>query len=171
MTKSSAVILIAAVFLFNGTVFGKTAACPCNPCPCAPCTCGQSKSGSSKPPATKSRSAKTEPGKTATSKGGTKGHEARREKEHGHSDHVGASVGANIDLGGIGHRRAEADPFAVPHEPVRTAQTEEKVGKPKTKPKEESVTTTEAFANVQLTGGQAKATEAANSSAGCESKP
>jgi hypothetical protein len=40
---------------------------------------------------------------------------------------VGVGIGATIDLGGIGQRRPEADPFAVPAGPQPvTARTEEK---------------------------------------------
>jgi hypothetical protein len=63
-------------------------------------------------------------------------------------------VGANIDLGGIGQRRPEADPFAVPAGPQPvTARTEEK---PKTPKKPREVAKTDPFAGVQLTGPQAK---------------
>ena len=64
-------------------------------------------------------------------------------------------VGIDVDLGGIGQRRAEPDPFAVPAErqPVM-ARTEEKPKTPKKKPKE--VAKTDPFAGVQLTGEQAK---------------
>jgi hypothetical protein len=63
-------------------------------------------------------------------------------------------VGANIDLGGIGQRRPEPDPFAVPAErqPV-PARTDER-SRPK-KPHEAAKT--DPFANVQVTGPQAKA--------------
>lgn len=69
----------------------------------------------------------------------------------------------NIDLSGLGRRKAEADPFAVPNESLSTSQGEER--KPRsTSQGQEKKSTKKAkesgsgnlFANVQLTGGQAK---------------
>ena len=169
------IAIAAAVLIGRGGAFGRTAACPCNPCTCAPCTCGGGTSNTPTSHPTKTRSAKSEPGKTATNKTETRGHETKREKEHGHDHghgHAEVGVSANIDLGGIGHRRAEPDPFAVPNEPVRTAQTQEKIDKPKRKPKEPAVTKSDPFANVHLTGEQAKDAAAVSTSAvTTESKP
>ena len=64
-------------------------------------------------------------------------------------------VGIDVDLGGIGQRRAEPDPFAVPARPQPVAaRTEQKPKALKKKPKE--VAKTDPFADVQLTGEQAK---------------
>jgi len=115
----------------------------------------------------KSQPANTAPTKIAPSKAQATMTEARTSqskshqlsKEHGHGySHggggVGIGVGATIDLSGIGQRRAEADPFAVPaaSQPV-TARTEEKLPRAK-KPKETA--NANPFAGVQLTGEQAK---------------
>src|SRR5437016_13115152 len=72
-------------------------------CPCSPCKCSPCTCGSG---------------------GGKHGkhHEGERER-------AGVGVGVNVDLGGVGQRKTEADPFATTsHQPA--AQTEEK---PKTK--------------------------------------
>jgi len=86
----------------------------------------------------------------------SKSHQAGKQYGHGHSrgGGVGFGVGATIDLGGIGQRRAEPNPFAVsaPPQPV-TARTEEK-RVPVKKPRK--VATSDPFARVQLTGPQAK---------------
>jgi hypothetical protein len=64
-------------------------------------------------------------------------------------------VGVNVDLGGIGQRRPEADPFAVPAGPQPVAaRTEQKPKAPTKKPKE--VATSNPFSHVELTGTQAK---------------
>ena len=103
--------------------------------------------------ASKTAASKTSPNKTRSrSKGQQSG------KGHGHSHSSGGGVdvgvGVDVDLGGIGQRRAEPDPFAVPAErqPViaRTAE------KPKTPKKPREVAKTDPFAGVQLTGEQAK---------------
>jgi hypothetical protein len=95
--------------------------------------------------------------KSAPAKNASTQHQAGRKGNGGHSHSgagVGVGVGATIDLGGIGQRRPEADPFAVPAErqPV-TARTEEK---PKTPKKTREPAKTDPFAGVQLTGPQAK---------------
>jgi hypothetical protein len=71
-----------------------------------------------------------------------------------HHDHEGARVGggANIDLGGVGQRKGEPDPFATSGGST-TARTEEK---PKTKRHEHDVVGSDPFTNVSLTGQQAK---------------
>jgi hypothetical protein len=69
---------------------------------------------------------------------------------------VDVGVGIDVDLGGIGQRRAEPDPFAVPASPQPVAaRMEQKPKAPKKKPKE--VTTSDPFSHVELTGPQAKA--------------
>jgi len=131
---------------------------------------GQNKSVPNPQPATsappRTTASKTAPSKTSptnarTNKAGTsstrsKGHQSGKGHGHGHNSSGGVDVGVGIDvdLGGIGQRRAEADPFAVPAErqPV-IARTEEK---PKTPKKPREVAKTDPFAGVQLTGEQAK---------------
>lgn len=107
----------------------------------------QSKSASPQAPSNKNAPAKNAPAQ----------HQAGRKGYHGSSHGgagVGVGVGANIDLGGIGQRRPEADPFAVPAAPQPVmARTEEK---PKTPKKPHETTKTNPFADVQLTGEQAK---------------
>lgn len=155
------VAIVVSALVFRGDAFAKTARCPCNPCPCAPCTCGESKSSSSKPQPTKTAGpAKSVPSKTQTAKTETpmtqsKPHQAKKEHGHGHSHSgVEAGIGASIDLGGIGQRRAEPDPFAVPAGPQPvTARTEEK---PPPAKKPRKVAESDPFAGVQLTGPQAK---------------
>ena len=104
-------------------------------------------------------SAKIAPGKRQTAKTSTipsKPHQVNKEHGHGYSHGgggVGVGIGATIDLGGIGQRRTEPDPFAVPVERQPTARTEEK---PKTPKKPREIARTDPFANVQLTGEQAK---------------
>ena len=98
----------------------------------------------------------TRSNKTGTSSTRSKGHQSGKGRGHGHSSSGGVDVGVGIDvdLGGIGQRRAEPDPFAVPaaRQPViaRTAE------KPKTPEKRREVAKTDPFAGVQLTGEQAK---------------
>jgi hypothetical protein len=110
----------------------------------------QSKNTPTKPAANKMQTAKAAMPRTQS-----KSHQAKKERSHGGS-HGGVEVGigATIDLGGIGQRRAEPDPFAVPAErqPV-IARTEEK---PKTPKKPREVAKTDPFAGVQLTGERAK---------------
>ena len=111
--------------------------------------------------ASKTAPSKTSPNKTRSNKAGTsstrsKGQQSGKGHGHSHSNGGGVDVGVgvDVDLGGIGQRRAEPDPFAVPAErqPV-TAHTAEK---PKTPKKPREVAKTDPFAGVQLTGEQAK---------------
>jgi hypothetical protein len=63
-------------------------------------------------------------------------------------------VGVNVDLGGLGQRRSEADPFATSGGGQPVAHTEEKH---KTKTKEKEVTPpTTSFDDIKLTGVEAK---------------
>jgi hypothetical protein len=82
-----------------------------------------------------------------------RGHEGGRDRGHG-------GVGVNVDLGGIGQRRSEADPFAVSGG-SSVSQSQEK---PKTKAKQADVTTSNAFTDVKLTGSQAKEVASSESS-------
>jgi hypothetical protein len=69
----------------------------------------------------------------------------------------------NIDLSGLGRRRTEADPFAVPTESSSTSQGEERKTRftsqgeeKKTRKKAKESGSGNLFASVQLTGEQAK---------------
>ena len=66
---------------------------------------------------------------------------------------VGVGVGVNVDLGGIGQRKREADPFAVGGGGQPVARTQKK---PQTTRKQHEPSTTSDFANVELTGEKAK---------------
>ena len=59
----------------------------------------------------------------------------------------------NVDLGGVGQRHTEADPFATGGGSTNAPHTEEKH---KTKTKDHESTTADTFSQVQLTGEQAK---------------
>jgi hypothetical protein len=85
----------------------------------------------------------------------------------GHHEHARFGVGASVDLGGVGHRQREADPFAVPSESSSTASRSE--AKKTKKPAKES-SSGNAFANVKLTGPDAKDIKLADAAKGV-SKP
>lgn len=85
----------------------------------------------------------------AFSCGHGKGAKSEKSDERGHG-RVG--VGVNVDLGGVGRRKAEADPFAVPVESSTTSRSE---GKKAKKPVKESGSGN-TFAHIQLTGEKAK---------------
>lgn len=108
--------------------------------------------------ATKTTSTKTPstPTKNESDRTASKHHEGGRGKHHGDS-HGGLDVGigVNVDLGGIGHRSAEPDPFAVGG-PQPVAHTQERPEKPRTKETPREITTPNPFSNVALTGPQAK---------------
>ena len=169
----ASIAIATTLVISSGQLFAKTASCPCNPCPCAPCTCGQSKSKQPKPqpnkgtprtnttsntpPSTTSRT-NTHTNKTQTPVSQAKGHDLTKQQGqghgHGHSGGASVGVGVNVDLGGIGQRRAEPDPFGAPAAPQPvTARTEEK---PKTPKRTREVAKTDPFTGVQLTGPQAK---------------
>jgi hypothetical protein len=120
-------IFIISVVIGAGLIFssGASAACPCHPCKCSPCTCGGSKS----------------------SGGGGKHHG----KDHGHG---GSSfgVGGTVDLGGILHRDAEANPFGVSNGEKPVTHTEEK----RTTKRKEKQPTSSTFDEIKLTGKEAK---------------
>ena len=113
----------------------------------------------------RSAPAKIAPGKTQTTKPQTRTsqsqvRQAAKQQGHGYS-HSGGGVGVGvgmdttIDLGGIGRRTAEPDPFAVPAGPQPVAAHTEQKEKPPAKKRSE-VVKTNPFADVQLTGEQAK---------------
>lgn len=144
-------IVIAAVAMCTRDGFAQTF--PNQPPP-------QSTSSRAQPTKT-GASGKTTAGKTQTTQTKmpttqSKSHHGGKQHGHGHSrgGGVGFGVGATIDLGGIGQRRAEPDPFAVPAGPQPvTARTQEK---PPAAKKPRDVAKTNPFAGVQLTGEQAK---------------
>jgi hypothetical protein len=125
---------------------------------CADSTFGQIQTNSPKPQAPKNPPVKTQTTKTQTPTNQPKPHEPSKQHGHGHSGGgggVGVGVGVNVDLGGIGQRRPEADPFAVPAGPQPVAaRAEQKLKAPKKKTKE--VATADPFSHVELTGPQAK---------------
>jgi len=84
-----------------------------------------------------------------------------------HRDRARVGVGVGVDLGGVGRRRAEADPFAVPIESSSNSSRSE--GK-KTKKPANQLASGNAFANIKLTGPDAKDVKLADSSKGV-SKP
>lgn len=131
--------IAAGLCVSSVKVSAKTAGCPCSPCKCSPCTCG---AGSSK-------SGKSEKNDS---------HHGDREGDHqrDHHGHGGGSVGVGgtIDLGGIGHRNAEPDPFAVGGggEKKPVAHTEEK----RTSKHKEHEPTGSTFDDIKLTGKESK---------------
>lgn len=142
LRKCGVVIFIASLVLLSGRAIARTAACTCSPCTCSPCTCGGggSKGGGSK---------------SGSGKGESKHHEGGREKERDHG-HGGVGVGVNVDLGGVGQRKAEPNPFAATNESPPPAHTQEKL---KTKVDKTGDTT---FEKVELTTAKAKDHEKPN---------
>lgn len=61
----------------------------------------------------------------------------------------------SVDLSGVGRRKAEADPFAVPVESSSTSSRSEGKKTAK-KPAKESTSSGNAFTNIKLTGEKAK---------------
>lgn len=93
---------------------------------------------------------KTNTGKTSKNQSYQKG----KDRHGGHGSHTDVGIGVNVDLGGVGQRRPEADPFAVPAGPPPVAaRTEQKLKAPK---KKQEVATSNPFSHVELTGPQAK---------------
>jgi hypothetical protein len=124
-------IVVAFMFVFglSGQLFAKPAGCPCSPCTCSPCTCG-----------------------------GGGGSSGKSGKHHHEKDHAGGvAVGGTVDLGGVGKRHREADPFAVGGGSSNTPHTQEKHVATTKKHEHEGGTTNDPFRDVHLTGSQAKA--------------
>jgi hypothetical protein len=158
LTVSLSIAVFTGVLIFHGDAFAQTTPYPQQQ---------QQRTRTGAPAKTAPRQTQSAPttlGKTQTAHTQTRTsqsqlHQANKEHGHGYGHGggggVGVGVGANIDLSGLGQRRAEPDPFAVPaqRQPV-TAHTEEK---PKTPKKPREVAKTDPFANVQVTGPQAKA--------------
>lgn len=85
-------------------------------------------------------------------------HQAGKKAYHSssHGGGVGVGIGATIDLGGVGQRRAEPDPFAVGGPPI--SQTQARPEKPKTKKTEREPANTNPFAtyDIRVIGPRAK---------------
>lgn len=179
-------IMIAnCVLIFHGNAFAQTSPYSQPPSNTSSSRTQPTKTGGpGKTTAGKTQSVQTASGKpqatrTEASATQARSHQAGTQYTHGHSHGVGGvgvGVGAAIDLGGLGQRRAEPDPFAVPAGPRPvTARTEEKPQAHK-KPRESvkrseftdveltgekaksEITSTDPFRDVRVTGGQAKET-------------
>jgi hypothetical protein len=124
-------IVVAYLFVFglSGQLFSKPAGCPCSPCTCGTCHCG----GGS----------------------GSKGGKHHHDGDSHHDSSVG--VGMSVDLGGVGQRHREADPFAAGGGSSNTPRTQEKHVATTKKHEHESGTTNDPFRDVHLTGTPAKA--------------
>jgi hypothetical protein len=151
MKMKTHTVLIFAIGI--GLIFGPHAFAQTTPCP--PGTGGSQRPPSGKTTRSKSTSTQAPSNKNAPAKNTSAQHQAGRRGYHDHSHGgVGVGIGVNVDLGGIGQRRPEADPFAAPTGPQPvTVRTEEKPPPAKKPPK---VTKSDPFASVQLTGPQAK---------------
>ena len=164
LTVSLSIAIFTGVLIFHDDAFAQTTPYPQQQRTKtgAPATTTISKTQSAPTVPRQTQSAPTGLGKAQTVKTQTRTsqsqfHQANKEHGHGYSHGgggVGVGIGATVDLSGVGQRRVEPDPFAVPaeHQPV-AAHTEEK---PKTPKKVREVAKTDPFANVQLTGPQAK---------------
>lgn len=148
--------IVAGILICSAEAF----ACPCSPCRCSPCNCG-GMSSSSKPkpaktaPPRKAQTSKTEHGTSPASKTGkSQSYHKGKDRQGGHSSHTEFGVGVDIDLSGIGQRRPEPDPFAVGGGPPPVAGRTEQKPPPTTKPREAAKD--DPFANVRLTGPEAK---------------
>ena len=153
MKAHPVLILVAGI----GLMFGPRALAQlAQTTPYQPGSGGSQSTSSGKTTQSKSTSSQAPSNKTAPAKSAPTQHQAGRKGYHGDSHGgVGAGVGVNVDLGGIGQRRTEPDPFAVGGPPV--PQTQQRVEKPKPKKKDpNAVAKTDPFANVELTGAQAK---------------
>jgi hypothetical protein len=148
--KTTTVIIFSVIaFMLGPHAFGQTTPYP-------PGSGGSQSTSSGKSTQSKSTSTQAPSSKSAPAKKASTQHQAGKGKYHGDSHSgVGVGVGVNVDLGGIGQRRPETDPFAVPAGPQPVAvRTEQKPKAQKKKPKE--VATSNPFSHVELTGPQAK---------------
>jgi hypothetical protein len=155
MKTHTVLILVAGI----GLMFGPRALAQlAQTTPYPPKSGGSQSTSSGKTTQSKSTSSQAPSNKTAPAKNAPTQHQAGKKGYHGPSHGgagVGVGVGVNVDLGGIGQRRPEADPFAVPAGPQPVAaRTEQKPKAPKKKPKE--VATSDPFSHVEVTGPQAK---------------
>ena len=119
------VFVTASILFFPGVTFAKTASCPCSPCKCSPCTCGG---------------------------GGSKSSGGKHHDRHGHDHGSSFGVGGTVDLGGIGHRTSEPNPFGVGGGEKPVAHTEEK----RTTKRKEHEPTGSTFDEIKLTGIEGK---------------
>lgn len=149
---ATATAIAVSVLISSGNAFAQ--ATPCPPGGGVSQSTSSGKSTPSKSTSTQAPSNKTAPAKNVSTK-----HQPGRRGNAGQSHRgagAGVGVGVNVDLGGIGQRRPEADPFAVSGSPS-ASRTQEKSEKPKTKETGHEVAKSDPFANVELTGAQAKA--------------
>ena len=162
LTVFLSIAIFTGVLIFHGEAFSQTTPYPQQQRTrtTAPANNALSKTQSAPTVPRQTQSAPTTLGKTQTAKTETRSsqsqfHQAKKEHGYGHGGGgVGVGVGVNVDLGGIGQRRAEPDPFAAPTGPQTVAsRTEEKQKTPK-RPRE--AVKTNPFTDVQLTGEQAK---------------
>lgn len=85
----------------------------------------------------------------------------KHHKKHHHGGGVG--VGGSVDLGGIGRRSREADPFATGGGNASTPKTQEKQ-----KSKKQTNIVSNPLEGIKLTGPKAKKTVASADSGGAE---
>ena len=156
MKTHTVLLLVAGI----GLMFGPYALAQfAQTTPCPPGVGGRQSPASITSTQSNTTSTQAPSNKTAPAKNASTQHQTGREGNGGHSHRgtgVGVGVGVNVDLGGIGQRRPEADPFAISGG-ISTSQTQEKPEKPKTKKTGHEVAKSDPFANVELTGAQAKA--------------
>lgn len=148
---ATATAIAVSILVSSGNAFAQ--ATPCPPGGGVSQSTSSGKGTQSKSTSTQAPSNKTAPAKNVSTK-----HQPGRRGNGGQSHdgaRAGVGVGVNVDLGGIGQRRAEADPFAVSGG-LSTSRTQEKPDKAKTKKTEHDVAKSDPFANVELTGAQAK---------------
>ncbi len=155
MKTHTVLLLVAGI----GLMFGPCALAQlAQTTPCPPGVGGRQSTASIKSTQSNTSSTQAPSNKTAPAKNVSTQHQTGRKGNGGHSHRdtgVGVGVGVNVDLGGIGQRRPEADPFAISGGPS-TSRTQEKPEKPKAKKTEHDVAKSDPFANVELTGAQAK---------------
>jgi hypothetical protein len=89
----------------------------------------------------------------------------RREGQRGRDGRSGAGVGFNADLGGVGRRTREPDPFAASGGSSNSHPAKREHPKKKGKPS----TTSNPFADVKLTGKEAKNVAASEGSSAAKS--
>ena len=148
--------IATGVLICSGDAFAQTTPPPHQTW--RPTTNSPSTTGPTKTAPAKIAPAKTQTTKTESRTSQSQFHQAKKEHGHGYSHGgggVGVGVGATIDLGGIGQRRPEPDPFAVPAGPQPVTTRTEGKSPPAKKPRE--VATSDPFSHVKLTGPQAKA--------------
>ena len=126
LTVFLSIAIFTGVLVFHGDAFAQTTPYP----PQQPTKNAPSTRALAKTAPTKIAPAKTQTTKTELRTSQSQFHQAKKEHGHGYSHGgggVGVGVGATIDLGGIGQRKAEPDPFAVPAGPQTVAaRTQEK---------------------------------------------